>query len=123
MASALQLLQSTDSANEINAGIRLRILDSKQGLQHQILQQCHIQSIHRILTAKLRLNGIEIPGLAQIHGELALLLWMNGFRRTHYKVRHLFDFCHQFFRRIAIQITNHTVVIQNLQLIIREQHG
>ena len=120
--AAGKLAETTDSTYEINAFVRTEILDTQNLVKNQIRKDRHIEDADRVLV--IISSGLclkRVPLALQIHGEVMKMgrtIFAFAVIRLHVEI--LAESLDELLWRKTIEILDHAVVIDNLQLAFRE---
>ena len=120
----LQLSKSPDPTDELDTLIGTRIPDPQQRSENRILQKRYIQCLDRIdrpRRQQFRACTKQEPLTAEVHADLALHLRRNRLCQMEHLII-LLDGEHEILRIHPMKILDDTVVVHDLQLLIREQH-
>ena len=116
-----EFAETTDATDKVDALGSTRIVNVEERLQHELLEESHIEAVDRTqVLEELVLERASIPLAA--HVEVHLVLLSRALHaRQFFDVEHKLHFFHELFRRAAVQVLKHAVVVQNLELGAREE--
>ena len=117
-------MQAADAADEVDALVGAGIADAQHRGEQIGLQDGHVQPGHGVAAVGAVLGGQQVPFAAQIHAEAVLLRRTAGpFAVPGGDDEFFVHLAHKGGHAEAVQVLDHAVVIHDIKLLIREEHG
>ena len=118
-----EFTESANATDKVNALGSTGVVDIEERLEDELLEECHVQAVNRTeVLEELGFEGASIP--LATHVEIHLVLLGRALHLVESNdIEHLLHLFHELFRSATVQVFQHAVVVQNLELGAGEQDG